>query len=172
MLIIRPALIPDALAIAKVHIAAWQAAYAGIFPEDFLKSLSLEQREAQWVSNLNGATSATAVAEREGHVLGFVSFGPARDDDCDSSLVAEIVAIYVAPDAWGTGIGSQLFEFAMKSLAERSFETVTLWVLEDNAQARRFYERRGFALDGRISQNTLGPPLTVLRYRRGIQVVA
>jgi len=30
----------------------------------------------------------------------------------------------------------------------RSFRTVTLWVLETNEQARRFYELAGWKLDG------------------------
>jgi ribosomal protein S18 acetylase RimI-like enzyme len=168
MLLILPALPADAHAIAKVHIASWQAAYAGIFPDEFLQGLSLEQREAQWVSNLNGTATSNAVAELNGSIVGFVSFGPARDDDCDPARVAEIIAIYVAPDAWGEGVGSRLFDHAIGALVERSFETVTLWVLEANERARTFYENRGFVLDGLEKQNTLGPPLKVVRYRRGL----
>lgn len=169
MMLIRSAIAPDASAIARVHIAAWRSAYAELFPEEFLSGLSHEQRESQWVSNLQGTATTTSVAEEDGSVVGFVSFGPARDDDCDPERVAEIIAIYVSPDAWGKGIGGRLFDFAITALTQRSFEVVTLWVLEDNGQARRFYEHRGFALDGRTSQNTLGLPLKVVRYRRLIQ---
>ncbi len=165
-MLIRPAKTADAANIARVHIAAWQSAYAGLFPDDFLMSLSLESREAQWVWTLTGSTNKTAVAERDGKIVGFVSYGPAHDDDCDPELVAEIIAIYVDPDSWGNQIGTMLYEFAADDLSGQSFVVVTLWVLEANARARRFYERRGFELDGKTSTNSLGPPLQVVGYRR------
>jgi hypothetical protein len=41
----------------------------------------------------------------------------------------------------------------------------TLWVLEGNAQARRFYERRGWSPDG-AAREAFG--VLELRYRRAI----
>jgi hypothetical protein len=38
----------DCRSIAEVHVASWQATYAGLLPEDYLASLSVDQREAMW----------------------------------------------------------------------------------------------------------------------------
>ena len=46
------------------------------------------------------------------------------------------------------------------------YRCIMLWVLEDNARARRFYERAGFAPDGaRHGLPDLGG-VTEIRYRR------
>ena len=44
------------------------------------------------------------VAEAEGRIVGFAAVGPSRTGD-DSG---ELYAIYVLPEAWGTGAASQL----------------------------------------------------------------
>jgi hypothetical protein len=44
---IRQAILEDAEAIAKVHVASWQAAYKGLMPAEFLASLSVERRKTQ-----------------------------------------------------------------------------------------------------------------------------
>ncbi|MBL3410667.1 N-acetyltransferase, partial [Klebsiella pneumoniae] len=45
---IRPAQREDAAAIARSHVAAWQAAYAGIIDAAYLEALSTAQRETYW----------------------------------------------------------------------------------------------------------------------------
>ena len=49
------------------------------------------------------------------------------------------------------------------------YRCITLWVLEDNARARRFYERAGFAPDD--ARHVLGDlgGVTEIRYRRGLR---
>ena len=71
------------------------------------------------------------VWEEDGSILGFA----ALDDD-------ELTHIYVEPDAHGRGIGGALMERAK----ERRPGGFQLWVFQQNANARRFYERRGFVL--------------------------
>jgi GNAT superfamily N-acetyltransferase len=50
--------------------------------------------------------------------------------------------LFVRPDAWGTGVASELHDRAVELGARR------LWVMERNARARRFYEKRGWRPDG------------------------
>ena len=48
------------------------------------------------------------------------------------------------------------------------YTCITLWVLEANARARRFYQRAGFIPDGaRHVLDDLGG-VTEIRYRRGL----
>jgi hypothetical protein len=46
--VIRNASIDDADAIGAVVVRAWQAAYRGIMPDDYLDGLRAEQRAAMW----------------------------------------------------------------------------------------------------------------------------
>jgi GNAT superfamily N-acetyltransferase len=57
-------------------------------------------------------------------------------------------ALYVRPEAWGTGIAGELHDRAVAALRASGVARARLWVLEDNERARRFYGRRGWAADG------------------------
>jgi GNAT superfamily N-acetyltransferase len=57
-------------------------------------------------------------------------------------------ALYVRPEAWGTGVAVRLHDRAVEALREAGVERARLWVLEGNVRARRFYERRGWVEDG------------------------
>ncbi|MEQ3625029.1 MAG: GNAT family N-acetyltransferase [Celeribacter sp.] len=63
-------------------------------------------------------------------------------DRADAFVVrdgAHLEALYVAPEARGQGLGS-----ALLSRLKAQHPRLTLWVLEANAAARRFYTRHGF----------------------------
>ncbi len=57
-------------------------------------------------------------------------------------------AVYVSPEAWGTGLADVLHDAALAELRSRGVDRARLWVLEGNVRARRFYERRGWRADG------------------------
>jgi GNAT superfamily N-acetyltransferase len=107
------------------------------------------------------------VADAGGDLLGFASYSPSRDSDADPGRVGEIGAIYLLPSAWGKGIGKRLMEATLESLAAASFVQVTLWVLDSNVRARRFYETGGWSPDGgQKLDESRGFPITQVRYRR------
>ena len=169
---IRPARLEDVPEIAVVHVRSWQAAYRGLLPQAYLDGLDPSQRTGQWEQILSAAgwsRDGTLVADAGGPLSGFVSYGPARDDDADSRLAGEIYAIYLVPAAWDEGIGRQLMEAALGCLAEAGFGQAILWVLDSNVRARRFYEAGGWLADGTAKgDDSFGVPMTEVRYRRSL----
>lgn len=150
MVEIRAARVGDAAALARVHVATWRAAYAGLLPDELLRSLSVAEREASWVTAIGdgpAAGVATVVALVAGGLVGFASVGPARDDDL-SEDVSELWSLYVHPDSWGAGVGHALHSRALPRMRERAASSGTLWVLTANDRARRFYEAHGWLADG------------------------
>ena len=140
----------------------WQAAYEHVFGADRRATLDLERRRAQWDEWLADPQPASRVfvAEEDECVTGFVW----TDDSRDEPGKGELFAIYVLPEAWGSGAGSALMASALEAL--RSYSSATLWVLEDNPRARRFYEREGWILDGgRREEEILGVTVAEVRYR-------
>ncbi len=70
------------------------------------------------------------------------------------------------PEHWRKGIGITLCKQSESMLASRGYSVATLWVLEANDQARRFYEAMGFRVDGASKILNLGAPLKAVRYRK------
>jgi ribosomal protein S18 acetylase RimI-like enzyme len=165
MVTVRRATVADAPAMGRLVVRAWQAAYRGHMPDDYLDGLRAEDRAAYWQSvlrreNLQGAV---LVAERSGEVVGFAALGPARDLEG----AGELYAINVDPDHWGTGAGRALLAAAEAELARQGFAEAVLWVLPGNARARRFYETAGWMADGiERRSEAFGVSFAEVRYRR------
>jgi RimJ/RimL family protein N-acetyltransferase len=165
---IRTATVEDAPAIARVLIASWQEAYAGIVPQEYLDALDPAGREAQWADNVrngprNGAR--TFVADNGSRILGFASVGPALDEDASRGQ-EQIYAIYLDPAMWGKGVARDLMRTVLGDVPNGT--PLTLWVLADNERARHFYRRNGFTPDGAERlEEVAGAQLLEVRYRRG-----
>ncbi|GAB3801767.1 GNAT family N-acetyltransferase [Micromonospora zhanjiangensis] len=154
---IRRETVDDADAVAAVHVRGWRFGYAGIVPEEVLARLN----PAVWAQRRRDLDTAagdhpftTLVAEDDGAVTGFVTFGPYRNQQDPDDLVlgrGEVLSMYVEPARWGTGVGRSLLAGALAGLRGHGCADVRLWVLADNARARRFYERAGLRADGERS---------------------
>ena len=170
--LVRPALAEDAGQIALVHVRSWQGAYRGLIPQAYLDGLDVGQRTQTWqraLTETGDARTGVLVADNGEGVIGFVGYFPSRDPDAEPGLTAEIGAIYLLPDAWGGGLGRRLMDAALHRLADAGFTQVTLWVLESNVRARRFYEAGGWSADGTAKQDdSRGFPLSEVRYRRSL----
>lgn len=158
----RPARPEDAAAVAEVHVRTWQAAYEHVFGAERLAGIDTGRRRELWARALRGELASDVwVAEEDGRVVGFASVGPSRDVPGEG----ELYAIYVLPEAWGSSAARALMAAALGRLSG-SYPTATLWVLEDNPRARRFYEREGWKLDGgRKTDEFLGVEVPEVRYR-------
>jgi ribosomal protein S18 acetylase RimI-like enzyme len=147
---IRLAQIEDARAIAAVHINTWQYAYRGQIPDEFLDGMSIERRTARWHEILSRSADLqehVLVADVDGKIVGFCVVGRSRDEDADET-VGELYAIYIDAQTMNHGVGSALLKIGLAYLAEQGYARATLWVMESNQRARRFYERKGWVADG------------------------
>jgi GNAT superfamily N-acetyltransferase len=165
MVTVRLAGVDDAEAITRVHIRGWQWGYAGLMPAPYLAALDqtearrVEQRR-EHLANLP-ERSSVLVAVRATEVVGFANVGRYRDKQDGGDLadtVGEVYAIYVTPEVAGGGVGRAIMDAAVAWAHGQGLDPVRLWVLEENARARAFYERYGFRLDGGRSTYTLEQP--------------
>jgi GNAT superfamily N-acetyltransferase len=150
----------DAREIAEVHVRTWQAAYHHAFPAEVLDSLDVDERVRGWLERIE-ADMAVWVAETEGGIVGFASAGPSRTEDG----FGELYAMYVLPEAWGSGAGPALMAAVKDWLAGEGYTTAMLWVLADNPRARRFYEREGWRVDGERVDTIRGAEIEEALYR-------
>lgn len=163
---VRAATPDDAVAIAGVHVRGWQRVYRGVVPDTYLDALDPARRAAMWTDVIAGRPDDVAVCERGSRVVGFAAVGVSRDDDA-SPETGELMAIYVDPRSWRCGVGTALMAWIDASARAQRWRTLTLWVLEENPGARAFYERVGFARDGRTKTVAFGGHEVVeVRYAR------
>ena len=144
----RRARTDDAGSIAAVHVATWRTAYADLLPRAVLDAQSESVRAAFWSSYLDGPNWPAFVAQDASGVTGFASCIPCRDRDIAVPTVAELAALYVLREESGRGTGSALLGRCKREASDRGCLSLSLWVLEGNRLARRFYDKHGFELDG------------------------
>ncbi len=135
-MIVRRARLRDAPGIAAVHITAWQNAYAGILPGEYLAGLS-PSRLAQFYGRSIASGEGVYVAA-DPEIRGFATAGRARSPFADG----EVETLYVLDDWRERGLGRRLLTAAGGWLHSRGCASAFLWVLRDNP-SRWFYERLG-----------------------------
>ncbi|WP_281425952.1 GNAT family N-acetyltransferase [Polymorphospora rubra] len=124
-------------------------------------------RYTGWPTSTGSACPSDAKASEDDGVPGFVSVSPSRDPDLDPGFVGEIQAVYLLPEYWGQGVGQLLMAAGLRRLGEAGYHEVTLWVLETNWRARRFYEAGGWRVDGSTkTDSSRGFRLAEIRYCR------
>jgi ribosomal protein S18 acetylase RimI-like enzyme len=138
---VRPAHPGDAAAIARVHVESWRTTYRDLLPAEFLASLSESGYTERWHRVIGDASSRVFVVEEDGEVVGFASCG--RERAGESGFAGELYAIYVLESMQRRGHGRELVRAGVGGLREMGLKDMIIWVLRDNAPARRFYERLG-----------------------------
>ena len=145
---IRRAVAADAATVGRIHVESWKVAYRGIMPDDVIARTNLAYRTAFWAERIADRDWPVFLLEAQGEAVAFCQMIPTKDPDDDPARVGHITSLHVLPHLRGKGCGRQLIQHVFAEFRTRGFATVTLWVLEDNWNARRFYEKCGFELDG------------------------
>jgi ribosomal protein S18 acetylase RimI-like enzyme len=157
MTIIRRMESADNAGVQRVARETWAATYRGIIPDD-VQARFLERAYSEESLRLRRERGLMLVAERDGAIVGFANIVPTGDHEAD------LAAIYVLPEAQGSGIGSRLLDAAMTALPD----VTTLWVRveRDNAIGRRFYDAKGFTEVDAIVEQIAGSSFHLILMRR------
>jgi len=140
----------DRFAISKVYEESWKYAYRGIVPQDYLESIP----EGQWASNIEQADRKNLVMFEDDKMIGTSSFGKSRVEEMNG--FGEIISLYFLPDYMRKGYGRLLLQAVVGELKKMGFDKVFLWVLEENRNARYFYEKCGFTQTERCLFSDIG----------------
>lgn len=138
----------DTVPFSTLHVEIWRATYRGVMHDEVLEELQPSSFAALWMAVGSGYDEGTVpddgrgfwVATLEEQPVGFLFFGPGRDED--RPVEQQVHALNVHPDHHGTGVAQRLMDEGLGPGA------AYLWVAEGNGRAIRFYERNGFRLDG------------------------
>lgn len=142
--------------VAQIHVASWKQAYVGQVSQAYLDNLDVARRLGAWQEQFpDRDVSGLLVAHLDKTAIGFVCFGPARDQDRRDW--GETYAIYVLKEYWGRGVGYALHKNACAGLRDKGFQSACLWVLDSNHRAIAAYERWGGVVErDRVKDHMIG----------------
>ncbi|MHC3436514.1 N-acetyltransferase family protein [Natrialbaceae archaeon A-gly3] len=141
---VREATPADAPAVQAVARESWHAAHDHVLGRDRVTETleewyGLEDLEDTIEESRERGDAVFLVAEDSGEIVGFTQGGPHAEEPS----VASLYRIYVHPDRWGEGIGTDLLE-ALEAALSAEFDRLWLAVLAENDVGISFYESRGF----------------------------
>ncbi len=140
----------DAPAVAALHAGSWQRHYRGAFADAFLDHEAPGFLLERWTGRLAapGPRDRTIIAELDqgqagqAEVVGLAH--TVLDDDPDWGALLD--NLHVRYGEKRHGVGTRLLSLTAQAvLAGRPGSGLYLWVLEQNAGARAFYDARGGA---------------------------
>lgn len=150
--------------ISNIYEQSWRHAYKGIIPQDFLDSIP----KGRWCRAFDNPKWHTLIMFDNGKMIGTSSYCASRFEKFNG--MGEIISIYFLPEYCRKGYGKQLLMSAVDKLKAMGFEDVFLWVLEENHNARHFYEKCGFKFSGEsYADNIGGKDLVELQYAYHIE---
>lgn len=165
-----PATADDAPAIAALHATSWRLAYRGMLPDRYLDEEVFEDRSQFWAERFRAPAPERRLILKAMSLRAPSQYSratwPDRPLSAPSTLDGFVCVLLDADPRWGArldnlhvrqqlqgaGIGHALFNTARAWVAHVEPEqSMHLWVVEANQNARRFYDRQG----GTVVQQTV-----------------
>ena len=147
MIIIRKAILSNAIEIAKMHAESFAASLKPFAPKKQINSIDKTIFQIAWSKRLSKQNGFTYVAIERQKIIGMINF-------TFRNSTAEILRLYVHPDYWRKKIGKRLMSSALKFLNHHHVKKIKIWVMKKNPKSRAFYEAMG-AYPSRITRKIL-----------------
>ena len=125
---------------AIIHSVSWKESHSSFCAPDFVEMHTPERQQGYIQSKIDCGSRFFMLIEDD-EPIGIVSV---KDD-----LIEDL---YILPQKQRMGYGTKLLQFAM----EQCTGTPSLWILENNSNAKRLYHKMGFRETGRKNAITDG----------------
>ena len=132
---------------ATIHSISWKESHRAFCTPDFIELHTPDRQRDYLNGKMNSGSKIYLLIDEK--PIGIVSV--------TKSLIEDL---YVLPDSQNMGYGTKLLQYAIGQCAD----TPTLWILETNKRAEKFYRRMGFKKTGR--RNSITDELDEIEYAR------
>ena len=132
---------------ATIHSISWKESHRAFCTPDFIELHTPDRQRDYLNGKMNSGSKIYLLIDEK--PIGIVSV--------TNSLIEDL---YVLPDSQNMGYGTKLLQYAIGQCAD----TPTLWILETNKRAEKFYRRMGFKKTGR--RNSITDELDEIEYAR------
>ena len=149
----------DALDMAEIHARSWEAAYKDFIPMEHIKEASAKRPDL-WKRIVTNENTTHYIIQADGKTAGIMTIAPPKDDDVDDNYF-ELHGIYLHPDYFNKGIGTQAVNFAFDKARELGKKFMNVWVFAENENSIKFYEKCGFIADNKTNTHDHVTKVTV-----------
>jgi RimJ/RimL family protein N-acetyltransferase len=154
----------DADILGLINSKSAQQGFKGIIPDDFLKEkFSHERLRDRLYKELEEGSTTSCIIFSDDVPAGMLTIGKDDHKQRDDSEI-DLWRVYLLPEYWGKNIAGELIDWVTEELRRKGYKKIGLWVVEENARARRFYEKAGFIHVGEIRNINPGRELRDYRY--------
>lgn len=140
---IRKAKLGDEKILAHIQTESWKSAFVDIISaEDMERCTDIAKSEAMYENVLKSGYAEVSMLEIDGKPHCIAAWSEARNSqfsDC-----AELICIHSLSKNQGKGFGSMMLNHIINEIKNSGYNSVLLWVFEQNTRARSFYEKNGF----------------------------
>ncbi len=162
MINVRRASSDDLEPLTAAYTAAFREGYREMFSATVFMQDDFDQRRQQECRELLlDDTIDVHVAERDGHVVGYLGL-------VESADASEIVALWVHPHSWGSGAGPAMLAAIEDQHRNVGRMKLRAWLPEDSPRARRLFEKASWRPTGEIGKLDVYPdePNRTFEYTR------
>ena len=153
-IVIRKAKPEEAEQIIDIGIEVWNTTYKDLISKDIIDKLqSKDEMRIKSKRNLIEAKKDTYVAEVDGKIVGYNTYGRCRDEKYKDS--GEIYAGYILDDYQGLGLGRKMAIECMKDLLAEGYTTFVSKCLDGNP-SNEFHKSLGGVYVGQSDFVPLG----------------
>lgn len=145
---IKDATIDDVAAITAI-----QNARLATTTHEYTEELHTEDDRREWLGEQQRAGCPVLVAEEDGQVVGWTSYGPFRDNArWPGYRFAVEHTIHVRESHWGHGVGRALLETLVDRARQMGVHVMVGGIDSTNVDSIAFHERLGFVECARIRE--------------------
>ena len=143
----------DELALAFIQTESWKAGFQDILNPDTLQRCTQIDKATAMYRRLLEQNIGNGYLLKVGGSPHCIAWWDATREK-DMPGYAELICRHSLQNQWRKGYGSKMMDAVLHDIKAAGYAKVMLWVFEDNARARRFYEAHGFSASGKAKPNT------------------
>ena len=142
----------DEATLAFIQTESWKAGFKDILSADVLQRCTqIDKATAMYRRLLKQNIGNGYLLRVNGNPHCIAWWDASREKDMPD--YAELICIHSLQNQWRKGYGSKMMDAVLHDIVAAGYSKVMLWVFEDNARARRFYEAHGFTTSGKVKPN-------------------
>ena len=158
----------DAPDMAEIHARSWEVAYKDIIPMEYIKQKNATRPEL-YQRIITDDNTTQYVIQADGKTVGIMGIdAPQQCDDDVGDEYYELRGIYLHPDYYRKGIGTQAVNFAFDIARKLDKKFMNVWVFAENANSIKFYEKCGFVVDGKTRTYDYGKIMDSVRMKKDL----